>query len=31
MKSIKFKTDGDTEVLLKSYEYWGEKMLDQIA
>ena len=29
-KGIKFKTDGDTEVLLKSYEYWGEKMLDQI-
>ena len=26
-KGIKFKTDGDTEVLIKSYLFWGDKFL----
>jgi len=27
-KKIQFKTNSDTEVLLKSYEYWGENCVD---
>lgn len=27
-KKIKFSTESDTEVLLKAYEYWGEKCVD---
>jgi asparagine synthase (glutamine-hydrolysing) len=27
-KGITFKTEGDTEVLLKSYVYWGEKCVE---
>ena len=27
-KKIKFKTKSDTEVLIKSYEYWGEKCVN---
>ena len=29
-KGLNFRTSGDTEVLLKSYEFWGEKMFDYI-
>ena len=27
---LNFNTSGDTEVLLKSYEFWGEEMLNYI-
>tara|TARA_Y100001970_G_scaffold220381_1_gene270661 strand:+ start:21847 stop:23712 length:1866 start_codon:yes stop_codon:yes gene_type:complete len=28
-KKIKFKTNSDTEVLIKSYQYWGEKCIEK--